>query len=228
MVKSGLNSDAVRFLEKAQTYSPENFNIKYKLAIVLSDSDPERAVQYIDSLLKESPQDIDYSIYNTALLKAANIADLDNRPTQAKYYRYRIHSIDMFVNRKVLYKNDIEICLDSFPIKKILFTYPLKATFSFKNISNVDLINAKADFVLCQKSKPLETITHQIANKNNPLYSNGYEANLVKVAFKHKVFTPVLYTVSSFLPLPMNKTSFGLTFSLIITSLTNSNLFSGL
>ena len=84
MVKSGLNSDAIRFLKKAEEYDSKNFAIKYKLAIVLSDLDPEKAIVYLDELLDEIPQSIDYSIYGTTLMKAANIADLDNRPTQAK------------------------------------------------------------------------------------------------------------------------------------------------
>ena len=101
MVKSGYNSDAIRFLKKAEEYSPKDFNIRYKLAIVLSDADPETSVKYFEDLLEERPQDIDCAVYNNALMKAANIADLDNRPTEAKYYRYRIHSNDIFIGRKV-------------------------------------------------------------------------------------------------------------------------------
>ena len=58
MVKTGLNSDAIRFLRKAESYAPNDFKIRYKLAIVLSDSDPEVAVEYIEKLLKEIPQEI--------------------------------------------------------------------------------------------------------------------------------------------------------------------------
>ena len=128
MVKTGLNSDAVRFLRKAEEYEPDNFETRYKLAIVLSDLDPEVSVEYLEKLLVERPQDIDYGIYGRTLMKAAYIADLDNRPTKAKYYRYKIHSVDMFVNRKVIYKNDIDVQLKDFIIKKSLFKYPLKAT----------------------------------------------------------------------------------------------------
>ena len=135
MVKSGLNSEAVRFLKKAEEYDPKNFEIRYKLAIVLSDSDPEASVKYFEPLLDEMPQNINYDVYSAALMKAANIADLDNRPTQAKYYRYKIHSIDIFVKRKVVYSDDIEIRLKAFNTKKVFFTYPIKASFSFLNIS---------------------------------------------------------------------------------------------
>lgn len=189
MVKTGLNSDAIRFLRKAETYAPEDFKIRYKMAIVLSDSDPEKAVEYIEPLLQEIPQEIDYGVYNTALLKAANIADLDGRPTQAKYYRYKVHSIDLFLQRKVIYKNDIETNLKSFSIKKVFFSYPLKAVYQFTNVSNADITNLKGDFVLCNNNKELETITATIANKKNPLYMNSLEPNEVKIQFKKKIFT---------------------------------------
>ncbi len=189
IVKMGHNSEAVRLLHKAEEYAPDDFQIRYKLAIILSDSDPEKSVDYLEPLLDEMPQSIDYSVYGNALMKAANIADLDGRPTKAKYYRYKIHSIDMFINRKVIYKNDIETTLKSFVIKKSWFTYPLKAEFSFLNISNVDIINLFADFVLTDNDKPIETISTQISNKKTPLYSNGYEPVSKIVKFKKHVFT---------------------------------------
>lgn len=189
MVKTGLNTDAVRFLKRAEKYSPDDFNIRYKLAIILSDSDPEKSVEYLEKLLEEKPQDIDYSVYNTALMKAANIADLDGRQTKAKYYRYKIHSIDMFLNRKVIYKNDIETNLKSFNVKKIIFTYPLKATYEFLNVSNIDIINLYGDFVLCQNDKPIETVKNVVANKKQPLYSYANNPNEITINFNKKIFT---------------------------------------
>ena len=189
MVKSGLNSEAVRFLKKAEEYDPKNFEIRYKLAIVLSDSDPEASVKYFEPLLDEMPQNINYDVYSAALMKAANIADLDNRPTQAKYYRYKIHSIDIFVKRKVVYSDDIEIRLKAFNTKKVFFTYPIKASFSFLNISNIDIVNLTGDFVLLNKGKKVETVTQTISNKKHPLSCTSYEPNNVTVSFNKKVLT---------------------------------------
>jgi len=189
MVKSGYNSEAIRFLKKAEEYDKDNFEVRYKMAIVLSDSDPEKSVEYFERLLAEVPQDIDFGIYTNALMKAANIADLDNRPTQAKYYRYRIHSIDLYIKRKVVYKNDIEIGVEQFNVKKVLFTYPLSATFSFLNVSNNDIINLTADFVLVHNDKEIETISRPVSNKNRPLLCTNYEPNKVKIKFNKKLFT---------------------------------------
>lgn len=202
MVKSGLNSEAVRFLRKAEEYDKKDFNIRYKLAIILSDLDPEKSVEYFEELLEERPQDIDYSVYNRALLKAATIADLDYRPTKAKYYRYKIHSIDLFVNRKVVYPNDVQIDINSLKIRKNLFSYPIKVKYDFLNTSSLDLINLKGDFLLCNNDKVIETVTMSVSNKNNPLFSYADTPNTISVNFKSKIFTKkelANYTVKIYL-----------------------------
>lgn len=189
MVKSSLNSEAIKFLKKAESYDSTNFETRYKLAIVLADSDPEKSIEYFESLLKEVPQNIDYNVYSGALMKAANIADLDNRPTKAKYYRYKIHSIDLYVNRKVIYKDDVEIRMNAFDTKKTFFRYPIKTEFSFLNMSSTDIINLSADFILLNKDKEIERITKTISDKKHPLSSSAYEPNKVTVVFNKKVFT---------------------------------------
>ena len=189
MVKMGLNSDAIRFLKKAEKYDPNNNQIKYKLAIIYSDLDPEKSVEYLEELLEKIPQHIDYNIFGRTLMKAAHIADLDGRPTKAKYYRYKIHSVDLFLNRKVVYPNDIETTIESFVTKKAIFKYPIKASFKFTNVSNTDIINLYADFVLTIKDKAVETYTTQISSKNKPLFSNGGETDLIPVTFNKKAFT---------------------------------------
>lgn len=189
MVKNGYNSDAVSFLKKAEKYAPNDLLIKYKLAIIYSDLDPIKSIEYFEPLLEEIPQKIDYGAFGKALMKAANIADLEGNPTQAKYYRYKIHSVDLFINQKVIYPNDIEIILDSFIIRKPFFKYSLKAKYRFRNVSNGDIIKMSADFNLRQNDKVLETITKPAANKNAPLFSNGGETGEIEVNFGKNIFT---------------------------------------
>ncbi len=189
IVKMGYNTEAVRYLKKVQKYSPDNLKVQYKLGIILSDSDPERAIEYFEPLLSKIPQEIDYGVYCTALMKAANIADLEGRTTKAKYYRHKIHTIDLFIKRKVIYKNDIDVILDTFKIRKILFTYPLKAVIKFANLSNTDIIHMKADFVLTHADEPIETITMTIADRKHPLSIGGYMSDGFTVKFKTKALT---------------------------------------
>ena len=67
MVQSGLNTEALRYLKKAEKIVPDNMNIKYKLAIILSDLAPEESIEYIEKLLEIEPQNIDYNLYNKAV-----------------------------------------------------------------------------------------------------------------------------------------------------------------
>ncbi len=191
MVKSGLNSDAVRYLKKAENYRPDDFNLRYKLAIIYSDYDPIQSVKYFEPLMEERPQDIDYGVYSKALMKAANIADWEGHPAQAKYYRYKIHSLDIYVNNKVIYKNDVEIYLDSFSVRKVWFKYRLKGKYRIKNISNTNITNLYADFVLRRrgKHKQLETVNLKCAGRDFPLYSNGGFTREMPVVFGKNIFT---------------------------------------
>jgi len=188
MVSSGMNEDALRFLRKAEQYSPEDFNVKYRIGIVLSDADPEEAVKYFEPILEEEPQNIDYGVYSSALMKAANIADLDNRPTMAKYYRYKIHSVDLFVNRKVVYKNDIEVIMDPPTLRKVFFRYPIKLKYHFINASQSIVKNLYADFVLTENDKPIETINITLADRRNPFVPGENDVDAINVNFKKKVF----------------------------------------
>jgi tetratricopeptide (TPR) repeat protein len=189
MVKNSMNSEAIRYLRKAEKYAPENFELRYKIALVLSDSDPEEAAKYLETLLTKIPQHIDYSLWGRTLIKAANIADLDGRPTKSKYYRYKIHSIDLFMNRKVVYKDDFDVKLLSINTSKVLFTYPIKAEFQVVNNSSIDIINMSADFILNYKDEPVETITMKIADKDRHIYTNGGVSAPVLVKFKRNIFT---------------------------------------
>ena len=188
MVKSGQNSDAVRFLKKAEKYAPKNFEIRYKLAIVYSDLDPIKSVDYFEKLLEEQPQNIDYGVYTKALMKASTIAELQGDKTKAKYLRYKIHSVDLFINRKVVYKNDVDVILDSFKVRKFLFRYQLKAKYRIKNNSSENIRNLSADFVLRKRDKVRDITVKNFANKERPLRAGG-ETNTEQIKLGKSIFT---------------------------------------
>lgn len=189
MVKSGKNSDAVRFLHKAEKYAPNNFKLRYRLAIIYSDLEPIKSVNYFEKLLQEEPQNIDYNVYSKALLKTANILELQGKLTEAKLYRYKMHSIDLFVNNKVIYKDDVDVLLDKFTVKKWLFTYRLRGVFRFKNVSHIDIKKMSVDFVLNRDGKVKEIKTFKCVEKGKPLYSNGGVTEDFTVVLGKNIFT---------------------------------------
>ena len=202
IVQNGYNSDAVRYLKRAEKYAPNDFHIKYKLAVIYSDLDPIKSVEYFEPLLKKMPQYIDYSTYNKALLKASNIADLEGNHTKAKFYRYKSHSIDLMINNKVVYKNDVDVFMESFNIKKFLFRYHLTGKYRFRNESASDINIMYADFILKQGEKDKESVTVKCVSSKKPLLSNGDETEPIEIKFGKNIFTKKelgQYTIEVFL-----------------------------
>ena len=190
LIKNGFNSDAARFLKKALKYDPNNLTIQYRLAIVYADLDPIISVEYFEPLIAKIPQDIDRDIFANVLMKAANIMDIQGNSIKAKYYRYKIHSLDIYTHNKVIYKEDIEVELNSFIIKKSLFTYKLKSDFTIRNVSAQDIKKMSADFVLRQGDKERERVTiKNCATNRHPLFSNGGELKNMAVQFGDNIFT---------------------------------------
>jgi len=189
IVKNGRNSDAVRFLKKAQKYDPENNLIKYKLAIIYSDLNPIKAVKLFEDLMKKIPQNIDYNVYSQALMKSANIEDLKGNGIKAKYYRYKVHSLELFIAQKVIYKEDIDVFLESFEVKKFLFRYKMKANFKFKNNSPNNIYKMSTEFVLRQGDKEKQRMLLNNVNKREPFLSNGGELKDVIIKLGNNIYT---------------------------------------
>ena len=100
-----------------------------------------------------------------------------------------MHSIDLFVNNKVIYKDDVDVLLDKFTVKKWLFTYRLRGVFRFKNVSHVDIKKMSVDFVLNRNGKVKEIKTFKCVEKGKPLYSNGGVTEDFTVVLGKNIFT---------------------------------------
>ena len=189
IIKNGYASDAIRFLNKALKYDPNNYKIKYRIALVYADTDPIKALEYFEHLIEKIPQEIDYNAYNRALMKAANIEDLQGNGIKAKYYRYKVHSLDLFINQKVVYKDDLNIITNGFNYKKVFFKYKLKSDFVFQNLSASDINKMSVEFVLRQGDKEKESTTFDCVDKKHPLLSNGGKTDVLTVIFGKNIFT---------------------------------------
>lgn len=189
IIQNGYNTDAIRFLNKALEHSPNNATIQYRLAIVYSDLDPISSIKYFDSLQHKVPQEINFDVYINALMKAANIEDIKGNGIKAKYYRYKVNSLEQFLNAKVINKNDIEVYLDYFSIKKFIFTYHLNAKFKIKNISSRDIVKMETEFILRKGDTIKETIRLNSANRKQPLLLNGENTADAIVNFNEKIYT---------------------------------------
>ena len=57
------------------------------------------------------------------------------------------------------------------------------------NVSSSNILNLNADFVLCLKDKPVETVSKTIANKEKPLYGYAEKPFNIDVLFNKNIFT---------------------------------------
>ena len=115
--------------------------------------------------------------------------DIQGNHIQAKYYRYRIHSIDLFIKNKVVYKNDIGVDLRSMKIKKVFFKYQLRTTYKFRNTSSEDINKLYVDFVLKKDDKVKQTVVATCAGKKTPLFANDPEGKKIDVIYDKNIFT---------------------------------------
>ena len=190
LIKNGYNSDAARFLKKALKYDPNNLKIQYRLAIVYADLDPLVSVSYFEPLISKIPQEIDRDFFGNVLIKAANIMDIEGNSVKAKYYRYKIHSLDVYAANKVVYKEDIDVSQDKFSIKKVLFKYRLNSSYTLINESNTDIKNLSAEFVLRDGDEVKETVTlPKCITKRRPLFSGGGSVGNLNVVFGKNIYT---------------------------------------
>lgn len=229
ILKNGYNSDAVRFLKKALNYDPNNLKIQYRLAIVYADLDPITSIQYFEPLISKIPQEIDRNIFSKTLIKAANIMELQGNSIKAKYYRYKIHSLEVYSNNKVAYKEDFDIILNSYSIKKILFKYKLVFDFSIKNISAQDVRNLSVEFVLRQDDTEKEKVLlDKVVTNKKPLYSNGGELDNLTVKFGKSIYTKKeleQYYIDVYLYKDANYKTHVTTFKVPTSSDHSSNIF---
>ena len=190
LIKNGYNSDAARFLKKALKYEPDNLNIQYRLAIVYADLDPIVSIDYFEPLIVKIPQEIDRNIFSNVLIKAANIMDIQGNSIKAKYYRYKIHTLDISAQNKVVYKEDIEVLMESFIIKKSFLTYKLMSKYTISNVSSLDIKKMSLEFVLRKGDKVREKVTvENIVSKKHPLYSNGGKISDINIKFGKNIFS---------------------------------------
>ena len=163
--------------------------IKYRLAIIYTDLDPLTAVDYFENLMQKEPQHIDYTAYEKALIKAANILDIQADPIKAKYYRYKIYSLNLFVKNKVVYKDSVDIKITSFIVRKRFFKYNLKPVYKIINLSTEDIKKLHADFVLKKDNKVVQTITVDCIPYKIPIYANGGESKNITADLGNNIYT---------------------------------------
>ena len=94
--------EAYKHLKVAERYNPADMLIKYKIALVLSHIKPQRAIKYFDIIKTREPQLVSFNLYYETLMRAAEIATMNNKMAEAKLYNYKAGSVKTFYENNIV------------------------------------------------------------------------------------------------------------------------------
>lgn len=140
--------------------------IRYKLAILLINKDPDLAYKYFDEVFKKEPAILNYDTYYNFLSQRAAKADAEGNFAQAELYRFKIRKLKEFYKSNILSVSDIEV---ENPQGKINFSrwrnkYKINFEFSLKNVSELNINSLYIEIVFKDGETVLDTYTNQIAD----------------------------------------------------------------
>lgn len=129
--------------------------LKYKLAILLMTSDPQKAYKYFDEVFKEAPNLINYDKYYKFLNVLADEAQENGDESQAELYDYKIAKLKAYYQSNVLSVYDLEVIEPYGQIKTNFWKnkYIITMSFRLKNTSNIDIYNLYLDVIFKNKDK---------------------------------------------------------------------------
>ena len=171
IVNANKIDEAVYFLKIAENARPKDFNVRYKLALVLSESDPEESYKYFKKLFDENPLKIDYKAYYKLLENLSLIYQCEGDYTKAKLFAFRANHLLEFVSEYLIYAKDIDFKI----LEKKIFTSNNKSKIIFKynlkNISDMTFKRLNIDVVYKLYGKEIETYSRNIIGTTNYLYA---------------------------------------------------------
>ena len=81
--------------------------IKYHLALLYIYNDPEKANKYFEEVFKQEPRILNYETYYSLLSALATNAEINQEPTLAELYRYKMEKIKKYYTGNILSVSDL-------------------------------------------------------------------------------------------------------------------------
>lgn len=170
MVKEYKVDEAISYLQMAKALIDSPL-IQYKLAVLLTNSNPGQAYQYYDDVFKKAPEIINFTAYNNFLNKLAQQAEDIGEFAQADLYDYKIKKLKEYFKEKILCFDDLAIIQPRgfFALNFWRNKYHLNFECKFKNTSKIDVDSLYIELVFRTKYKELYTYKQQIFDANSTL-----------------------------------------------------------
>lgn len=168
-VNSNRAEEAVQFLKIAEKVTPKDFIVRYKLALMTANTDPELSCKYFDKLFKEYPTQVDYAAYYNSLIKLVNLCENQGNYNKAKLYDFRAKALLDYVYINIISKQDIDFKVTDKTLYKIGNKYKIILKFNIQNISKMSIKNMKMDIVYKLGNHTIETYTKTLIEPTNRL-----------------------------------------------------------
>lgn len=169
-VKDYKMDEAISYLQMAKTLVDSPI-IDYKLAVLLTNSNPGQAYQYYDEVFKKAPEIINFTAYNNFLNSLAQQAEDVGEFAQADLYDYKIKKLKEYFQQKILCFDDLAIIKPKgyFALNFWKNKYHLNFECKFKNTSKLDVDSLYLQLVFRTKYKEVYTYSQQIFDTNSIL-----------------------------------------------------------
>lgn len=185
--------DAINALKMAQSIVDAPI-LRYKLALLLMNENPELAYQYLEEVFKKEPDIINYEEASKFLSKLADDAYAEGNPTQGDLYRYNIKELKDYFKVNVLSIDDLAVddAAGKITLNKFTKKYKINLEFRLKNTSksNIDSLFLNVVFKNGNKggtdvkNEIIDTYSEKIVDKKSIL-GIGFYSPIINI----KTFT---------------------------------------
>jgi tetratricopeptide (TPR) repeat protein len=143
--------------------------IEYKLAVLITDQNPDLAYQYFDDVFKAAPEIINYEDYSRLLAKLEENAIYEGDTGKVALYQYKIKKLKDFANTNILYVDDLTLdnAKGKFSLNRWQTKYKIHFECLFNNHSKNNIDSLFVQIVFKTNQRVVYLYSQQIFDKNS-------------------------------------------------------------
>lgn len=170
--------EAIAFLKIAEKATPNDFIVRYKLALITSNTDMELSYKYFSTLFKEYPTKIDYTAYYDLLMKLSQYYEYEGDYTKSKLYSFRAKTLLDYVYMYIVTNKDVNCQIIDKSLYKVGNKYKILLKLRIDNISKMPINNLTIEVVYKLNNEEIETYKKQIIDSSNSLLPNDHISDI--------------------------------------------------
>lgn len=164
--------------------------LKYKLALLISVSNPMLAYQYFEEVFQKEPAIMSFSEYYNFLQGLADDAAIEGNNSQAELYRIKARKFKDYYENNILSVQDVSIeYADGEMILNRLFKkYNIEVEFRLKNSSDKDLRSLYLEVIFKDKGIIFDKYIQRVVIPEEPLVAGSSSPLIVIKTTKPQSF----------------------------------------